>query len=310
VFILAGRKQDGNLTGQFQEILGPGLDRKRASRGGPMSVVDDIVRELTVTPRYTLPANFGVVTATDANTFRGFQLLFLSLARSHDVKLLLFDLGLTPAQTAWVSRQDGLYHTRVDLDRLPVGRETPQWQTFNKPFYVSRSPFRRTLWLDADTLVLGDLRPVAHLIARGPFLTTDIMVHPNPPELNQRCGVVPVEDPPFAVNAGVCGFDLERDWPLVHEWLSLLRLVASDPAGTLRLVPMHDQSLLRMALRKLGLAGLINPDPRWNHIELDTFTDMADLLMGIRTRPRTDRPITVMHLCGRKPFDPLGPFEV
>jgi hypothetical protein len=275
-----------------------------------MSAVDEIVRELTVTPRYTMPANFGVVTATDANTFRGFQLLYLSLARSHDVRVLLFDLGLTAAQAAWVSRQDGLYHTRVDVDRLPIGRDRCHWQTFNKPFYVSRSPFRRTLWLDADTLVLGDLRPVADLMARGPFLTTDIMVHANPPELNERCRVVPHDDPPFALNAGVCGFDMERDWPLVHEWLSLLSLVASDPAGALRLVPMNDQSLLRLALRKLGLADLINPDPRWNHIELETFTDMADLLTGIRTRPGTNGPITVMHLCGRKPFDLLGPFEV
>jgi hypothetical protein len=275
-----------------------------------MSVVADIVRELTVAPRYVLPANFGVVSATDANTFRGFQLLYLSLARSHDVKVLLFDLGLTDAQAAWVSRQEGLYHTRVDLDQLPVGRDTPHWQTLNKPFYVSRSPFRRTLWLDADTLVLGDLRPVADLLARGPFLTTDIMVHPNPPALNQRCGVVPAEDPPFAVNAGVCGFDLERDWPLVHEWLSLLRLLASDPADPLPLVNMYDQGLLRLALRKLGLTDVINPDPRWNHIELETFPTMADLLAGMRTRLRSGRPISVMHLCGRKPFDPPDPFEV
>lgn len=276
-----------------------------------MSAVEEVVNELAVTPRHVLPARFGVVTATDRNTFKGVQLLFRSLVGSHRVRCLLFDLGMTPRQLAWAQRQPGLYLMRVDLNRLPVPTQHVMWQTWNKPFYILQSPFRYTLWLDADTLVLGDLRPIVGLLEDGPFLTTNNRCNKNAPILYERLGIAPCEDEDFVVNAGVIGFDTRRDWHLMHEWGSLVHLAVHHPDNLVPHITLWDEGMLRVLIRRHRLAGIINPASRWNNLQVDAFTTMEELLEAVRGPFRPGGHTAILHLCGtRKPFKVHEEFDL
>src|SRR5208283_4500886 len=107
---------------------------------------------------------FGVVTACDAAFFPGAQMLWFSLRGEYP--LALFDLGLHPEQVAWC---------RGRMRVLPCGeglipRGVEGWQTWNKPCYIERSPFRCPLWLDADCLVVAPLEPLFVRAEQGPFV--------------------------------------------------------------------------------------------------------------------------------------------
>ncbi|HEY5313826.1 MAG TPA: hypothetical protein VIK18_14960, partial [Pirellulales bacterium] len=143
----------------------------------PASGLGQVLRALhAADPRRPRLSDLRVVTAADAPFFTGLQMLVASLRATNEMKLTVFDLGLTAEQAEWCRRQ------AVDL-RLPerrdliVPRGVDGWQQWSKPGLLRRV-FRessRALWIDADAMVVGGLSGPAGWIAQQPLITRDVV---------------------------------------------------------------------------------------------------------------------------------------
>ncbi len=252
-------------------------------------------------PRRPLPAGCGVVTAADCGHFCGFQVLYTSLMRGHDVGVLLVDIGLTDAQRAWASRQPGLIVYRFPPDRLVVSPREEYWQAWNKPFFVAASPFRRTLWLDTDCLVRDDLTPIFRHLEARPFISSHRpeWTNPNGPGLADALPAVRGAREDFTACTGVFAFDLERDWYIVNEWMALTRLAAEHPWGLTEEFRFWDEGVFRAVVQTLGLYGECVPDLRWNR----TIDPQAESLEAfLPTVAEAHGQDCVLHFCGRPKY--------
>jgi hypothetical protein len=248
---------------------------------------DALYRRFGRRERITLPAGCGVLTAADSGAFTALQLMAASLLLSHDAPLAVFDLGLSAPERSWCLRQP------IELldppDRV-MPRTENMWQSWDRPEYLAASPFDKTLWLDCDTLVAGDLNPLFAAIDEGPgpLLLPDIFVR-DPGWITNKPGLYERWPTPTRIarfNAGVMG--LQRDRPADEAFLGLarnmLRSAADDP--TLRaLISWWDQGIFLHAAESLGL--VIRDESDWDRPGRDEgemgrrAASVADLIGGM-----------------------------
>src|SRR5262245_6171205 len=252
-------------------------------------------------PRRALPPGSGVVTAADQGHFCGFQVLYTSLLRGHDVSVLLVDIGLTEAQRAWASRQPGLIVYRFPLDRLVVSPRHDYWQAWTQPFLLAASPFQRVLWLDTDCLVRDDLTPVFRHIGTRPFISSHRpdWVNPNGPALADALPAVRGAREDFTACTVVVAFDLDRDWYIVNEWMALTRLAVEHPWGLADQFGFWDEGVFRAVVQKLGLYGECVPDLRWNRTIDPQIDSLETFLPAMEETYGQDH---VLHFCGRPKY--------
>jgi hypothetical protein len=271
--------------GRFRDFPGlPGgpdqlrrlADRIRAGAAGPPCPADpqprhdpgpaedprgDLYRAFGRRRRLRLPGGCGVLAAADDGVFVGLQLLAASLLLSHDAPLAVVDLGLSRTHRAWLRRNGAAV---LDPPGLAMPPTTPAWQNWNKPLYLAASPFRRTLWLDVDILVGGDLGPLFAAIAAGPLLVGDHFVaHEGTDNRPGFYRDYPVRGRLLGYCSGVIGVAAGRaaDEAWLAESARLLRRAAADP-GFRGEVAFWDQGIMAAAAGRLGL----RPDRRrdWN----------------------------------------------
>ncbi len=99
-------------------------------------------------PRDLTPCGDGVMTGADSTQEWLLPWWWEHYAKHNDCPVAFADFGMSAEMRAWCG-QRGLV---VEVPRLP-DRKT--WH--RKPFAILASPFRRTVWLDADCEVRGDL---------------------------------------------------------------------------------------------------------------------------------------------------------
>jgi hypothetical protein len=211
---------------------------------------------------WSAPQGCGVVAASDDACLPGLQLLWHSL--SGRCPLAVADLGLSRKALTWLGNRVHLLSPSG-----PFARGRPAWQTWNKPWYVESSPFKRTLWLDCDTLVVGDLNPLFDWVSARPLAVR----HWDAPAYQGGIGDAFLKDCPThydsvpggAVNAGVLGFDVARDSALLHSWQYACFLAARRPelAPALR---WFDESALNWALRAQGRFDCVSDVRGWNRL--------------------------------------------
>ena len=221
----------------------------------------------------------GIIAAADAGYYPQLVLLVRSLRAACRYPVMVVDGGLTVAQVAAL-RADGV--TVVPLPsscahlprpivaaarkRLPKGT----WSgalAWRKPFQIrDASPYRRSLWLDVDTIVLDDVAPLFAYLDRGPVMFRETQAgwgaH-NDPRLYERFPV-PVPLSGLTVNAGVIGLDQDRDAPLLRAWCEMVRRALADPE-ILDLVQFDDEGALLWALHATGQIGAISDETSWNY---------------------------------------------
>lgn len=202
----------------------------------------------------------GIITATDANYFPGCHLLLSSVATQ--VPVCVVDLGLTLPQRRLCQRLGYI----CDPD-LVMPEQVPGWQTWNKPFFIAQSPFRYSLWLDADCLVVGDLAPLFAAIRQEPLLVRHwecpFYAFSNYAELYRRFPVRRRLTPEQIPNAGVIGLALPRDQELLRTWQFLVQQAATEP--TVRgWICWYDEGALHWSLEALQLTHLPRAQPFWN----------------------------------------------
>jgi len=86
-----------------------------------------------------------------------------NLRKLNDTPVAFADFGLSDKMRAWCSERGRVIDTAEVLNQT--------W--FRKPFAILASPFRRTLWMDADCEVLGDISGIFPYADKGLGVTTD-----------------------------------------------------------------------------------------------------------------------------------------
>ena len=97
-----------------------------------------------------------VLVGSDANTEWMLPWFVENFKKHNDTHLSIVDFGMTEEAQKWCETNvDSLGDMRV---------ETPHaW--FLKPFAMANSPFKKTIWLDIDCEILGDVSPIFSKIA-------------------------------------------------------------------------------------------------------------------------------------------------
>jgi len=222
----------------------------------------------------------GVITLADSSFFPGFVLLYESIQRSYPVPVTCFDGGLTENQRQWVDEH--LVNCTVtpipDIDDIHIVVEnlggispngTDESMLWVCPFLISNSPYQRTLWLDADLIVVDRLGGLFELIDDGPVFTLEN----NDPSCTANNASLYSEMPlgknnedatraPL-VNAGVSGWDLVRDGDVIKNYIAPI-LEACRNEKVRQAISWHDQGCLIWAVQNSGLHERVLHDTKWN----------------------------------------------
>jgi hypothetical protein len=246
----------------------------------------------------------GVITAADTGFFPGIQ--FLCAACQGRVPLLVFDAGLTAEQRDWCA-------ARVEVRDFPdplVPRTEEMWPAWNKPLLFRHSPFRTTLWLDADCLVVGDLNPLFARAAEGPFgVPSQVSLYPRPnKEILYQKHPVPQRIPnDRIVNGGVLGFGSdERSARLLTAWEGMVCEAGRD-AEVREAIGFHDEGALHWAVEATGSTEVCTPLVVWNR---STFAVGRGGPEAFLSRLKVKPGDVILHLVVRpKPWTTWGDLE-
>jgi hypothetical protein len=203
----------------------------------------------------------GIITAADAAYFPGAQILSASCLGK--APLAIFDAGMTEKQRAWCERRARV----LDLPELIMPRSEKMWQTWNKPRLIRASPYRTTLWLDGDCIVVGDLNPLFERARSGPFgvkYPYTAYLCRNKEDLYRRFPV-PIRIPEErSVNGGVLGFGTDKEsQELLETWEAMVGEAARD--SELRgLISDYDQGALHWAVQARQSTDLMVTHRGWN----------------------------------------------
>jgi hypothetical protein len=252
-----------------------------------MCNVERVIREKFAAKRAS--NDCGAVLATDAAHFTGFQLAYWSLVDK--CNLFIFDLGLTQEQRCWCRKRGiALYEPP-----LVMPKERSCWQFWNKPFYLDRSPFERTIWMDVDCIAVNDITPIFDAIAKQPFLAIEHwidFVTGYPSDLSLR-DVFPTEICLKKwVNAGILGIRKgeNRIMPL---WQEMVTKAAADREIS-KLFSYGDEGVLHWVIEKLHALDIIISNRGWNRFESSEANNADDFLKNLNPRPET----SVVHFSG------------
>ncbi len=242
----------------------------------------------------------GVVCAVDSAYFPGLQMLVMSLRSAVDVAV--FDLGLDPIQLAWLSEWGVSVHGVLD-EALIVPRTASMWQTWNKPLFLQWSPFRYPLWVDADCLVFGDLKPLFQRVRSGPFACyhpADFRHFALNPDALYRLLPVPKIFGTDGVQAGLVGVAADDQTGLLEQWgFCIARIWRNDfPLTT----ACWDQGALLWAFERLKLRRYLMRRPGWGRFVLDDFTRCERSLLGFLRRLAIGPDDVVLHCVGRPKY--------
>lgn len=234
----------------------------------------------TVDDKFAVPEGRGIITLADENYFPGLEMLYRSVQESLPVPMACFDCGLSPENLDEISARLPM----LQVLELPETREITaikegftsnkvkksgkrEWPVWICPFLIGASPFRFTLWLDCDLVVLRDLEEIFRKIEQQPFFTRENFaphVTANKPALYDWLPIdrqFDIRKP--EVNAGVSGWDLLRDRSVLESYKKPI-LSAIDHEEVREAISWWDQGALIWAIQNHGLEDCVEQDTRWN----------------------------------------------
>lgn len=211
----------------------------------------------------------GIVTLADSRYFPGVEMLWRSAQVDGPIEVACFDLGLGDAERERAARCEGLSILPMpasdDIGRIrarfedagPLAKPGKRvWPIWCCPFLVAASPFPRTLWIDADIVVLRGMSELARMVDTGPVFTPENFAPdatPNKPALYERMPIARRFDPRRpVVNAGVSGWDLARDREILESYMEPARRACID-AVVADSISWWDQGCLIWAIQRHGL---------------------------------------------------------
>ena len=210
-------------------------------------------------------SDFGVITAVDGHAFIGFQVFIQSLIFSHELNVIVYDIGLSVYQKQWC--KDRRIEVRNHPD-LIIDKSEYMWQTWNKPLYIEASPFRYTLWIDCDTIIVDNISHLARIMRDELVIIKDYFKVAeglrNNFLLYNRYSVPKLMGNEFLPNGGVLGIDKERDKNFLDTWIQITEQASKYPEIR-PLFKWWDQGAILWSLEKIGQDKIPIRDRRWNY---------------------------------------------
>ena len=257
-----------------------------------------------------LPGDCAIVSATDERMFVGFQMLYTSIKLRHNIPVFLIDLGLNSFQKDWA---ENIGINIIPVSRLQLFTRSLNWQTWNKPLYIRAVPeqYRKVLWIDADCIVTDYLGEAFLIMDDRPFITRDTVAAArcnstseaalqNHPELYNLLPVDHRWNKRVSINAGVVGFDRERDFEVLDEWEYCV-FEAFQTTRVRKLLRLYDQGALIWALERTGHVNKLE-QAAWNDASLskghvNNMNFFAQQVASSRSK--------IIHFAGKidKPWD-------
>jgi hypothetical protein len=212
--------------------------------------------------------HFGILTACSSRLFIGLQMLLTSIAHYYHVTTLVYDVGLTAEQVAWCHRQPGV---TVKLFTLPeVPKHIKYSAAWFKSHYVKSSPFKHTIWIDADAIVVGDLRELIEWSHPQALFTSDhtplqasTINHPSLYSYLQVGKSYYADVLPY-LNTGVFVVNNKRDEKLIDDWCYCVEK-ACETKEIAYAISCWDQGACKWALHKNDKLFLISADKKFNY---------------------------------------------
>ena len=107
---------------------------------------------------YSAPVSgCGIITGADANQEWLLPWWWVNYSAHNQLPVVFVDYGMSPKFRDWCAERGRV--VRVDTSTTPVMQA--------KPLALLRSPFEKTLWLDADCEVLASVQPILDAVGTG-----------------------------------------------------------------------------------------------------------------------------------------------
>jgi lipopolysaccharide biosynthesis glycosyltransferase len=217
-------------------------------------------------PKIKFPEDYGVLTASNWKHFPCLQFLLYSLVKKYEVPICVFDLGMTKNQLEWCKQIPNL---EIVSSFVTDFNHMEYWEAWAKPYYIKNSPFKKSLWIDSDTIVSGNLLDIVEIADDKPLFTADHTgVNERTYNHEDLYKLMPIKgmnkDKGAYLNTGVYLLDSERDKELITQWLYCVEQAGKD-SDIAKAVTCWDQGACRWALQKLDLMGTINHTKIFNY---------------------------------------------
>ncbi len=201
-----------------------------------------------------------ILTAVNDDYFAGLILLHASL-KSSGLPLVCVDLSLNLHNRTWCRANDVVL---LDFNKSDYIDDHMVGSLWAKPFMINECPYNEIIWIDSDAIVINDLDEFKKILSRGPVVTRDSWNESyclNPIKLYE---LLPVpKGTNKSINAGVLGFNKQRDRELLHTWMWCVRKANDDPRIKAN-IKCSDQGALLWAIHAHGMTDHIRNDLRWN----------------------------------------------
>lgn len=260
-----------------------------------------------------IPRYFGILTACSHNLFIGLQILLSSIIVKYDVKILVYDVGMTPEQIAWCKKHPGVM---VKAFRLRAMSNHIKYSgAWFKSHYIRSSPFKNTIWIDADTAVMGDLYELIELSRPNALFTEDhtyfqasTLNHPN------LYSYLPLGKPSYHdilpyLNTGVLVVQGKRDAKVLDDWCYCVEQACSV-REIAEAIACWDQGACKWALHRNDKLCLIIPDKKFNYpakIRHHSYPSTEEAVKYWINSMRSEESCVVLHWMGSpKPWNRWG----
>lgn len=227
---------------------------------------------------YAAPVNgCGIVTGTDTNQEWLLPWWWTNYSAYNTLPVVFIDYGMSPKYRDWCSERGRV--VRVDIGKVQALQA--------KPLALLRSPFEKTLWMDADCEVMASVQPILDAVGTGVVgVFHDPFYGPVTATLNRR--YVPV-------TAGLVVYG--RDDPMISSWAAAVLQnpgIHGDQVALNALHPLDRFCILprRFHWLRLDEATTTVTEPplvrHWSGLEGKTHIAAETVRMGLPgPRPKT-----------------------
>jgi hypothetical protein len=235
--------------------------------------------------RHVLLPGEGVMTASDQYDFVGLQLLYSSIVMYHQNSgVAVIDLGLTPRQKNWCLSQPGLILISPSKDSLKMNFDV-SWNRWNKPYFLLLSPFQKTIWLNATSILLKSLQYIFSIIDDEPFIVESHDMIPVTDKFYENMPGQCLRPKASYPKANVIGINIQKDFWLLRDWMWAVENISLDKkikSSCCRL----EEGCLAWVLAKNNKSHLPTSDITWNYPSQDKFRSVyyknaSELLIGV-----------------------------